>query len=355
MEEPDEGTIRPDPNVRLSYLPQDPVFPGEHTVLEQVLLGLEGEDRALAEYEAKTILNQLGVSRFDQKVGQLSGGERRRVALAAELLERGGDALRQFRFTLGDAASLGMVCGGGVTVQFQYLPAGEQRIIAVLRDLIEADGGNRDTWLLRRIEGEQVTAMGLADRTGPRHLDILPEELELLCGNQAVFARKWLSIPVVKAGRTYLFGGGHVSQALVPVLASLGFRPVVYDDRPEFADPALFPGAERTLCGDFTRLTEQVTVTPEDYVVVMTRGHQADYEVLAQVLRSGARYLGCIGSRRKLALCRDRLLEAGFTEAEYSRLHAPIGLAIGAQTPAEIAVSVAAEMIAVRAGLDPRR
>ena len=76
---------------------------------------------------------------------------------AAELLERGGDALRQFRFTLGDAASLGMVCGGGVTVQFQYLPAGEQRIIAVLRDLIEADGGNRDTWLLRRIEGEPVS------------------------------------------------------------------------------------------------------------------------------------------------------------------------------------------------------
>lgn len=264
----------------------------------------------------------------------------------------GGDALRQFRFTLGDAASLGMVCGGGVTVQFQYLPAGEQRIIAVLRDLIEADGGNRDTWLLRRIEGEQVTAMGLADRTGPRHLDILPEELELLCGNQAVFARKWLSIPVVKAGRTYLFGGGHVSQALVPVLASLGFRPVVYDDRPEFADPALFPKAEKTLCGDFARLSEQVTVTPEDYVVVMTRGHQADYEVLTQVLRSGAKYLGCIGSKRKLALCRERLLAAGFTDEEYARLHAPIGLAIGAQTPEEIAVSVAAEMIAVRAGLE---
>ena len=250
------------------------------------------------------------------------------------------------------AASLGMVCGGGVTVQFQYLPAGEQRIIAVLRDLIEADGGNRDTWLLRRIEGEQVTAMGLADRTGPRHLDILPEELELLCGNQAVFARKWLSIPVVKAGRTYLFGGGHVSQALVPVLASLGFRPVVYDDRPEFADPALFPKAEKTLCGDFARLSEQVTVTPEDYVVVMTRGHQADYEVLTQVLRSGAKYLGCIGSKRKLALCRERLLAAGFTDEEYARLHAPIGLAIGAQTPEEIAVSVAAEMIAVRAGLE---
>ena len=91
-EEPDEGTVRPDPNVRLAYLPQNPVFPGEHTVLEQVLLGLDGEDRTLAEYEAKTILNQLGVPRFDQKVGELSGGERRRVALAA-VLARPSDVL----------------------------------------------------------------------------------------------------------------------------------------------------------------------------------------------------------------------------------------------------------------------
>ncbi|OUQ58947.1 ABC transporter [Flavonifractor sp. An112] len=84
-EEPDGGAVRPDPNVRLAYLPQNPVFPGEHTVLEQVLLGLDGDDRALAEYEAKTILNQLGVPWFDQKMEELSGGERRRVALAAVL------------------------------------------------------------------------------------------------------------------------------------------------------------------------------------------------------------------------------------------------------------------------------
>ena len=84
-EEPDGGAVRPDPNVRLAYLPQNPVFLGEHTVLEQVLLGLDGDDRALAEYEAKTILNQLGVPRFDQKMEELSGGERRRVALAAVL------------------------------------------------------------------------------------------------------------------------------------------------------------------------------------------------------------------------------------------------------------------------------
>ncbi len=85
-EEPDEGTVRPDPNVRLEYLPQNPVFPGENTVLEQVLAGLSQNDRALAEYEAKAMLHRLGVARLDQKVGRLSGGERRRVALAAVLV-----------------------------------------------------------------------------------------------------------------------------------------------------------------------------------------------------------------------------------------------------------------------------
>ncbi|MPM43931.1 putative xanthine dehydrogenase subunit A [bioreactor metagenome] len=88
----------------------------------------------------------------------------------------------------------------------------------------------------------------------------------------------------------------------------------------------------------------------------MTRGHQADYEVLTQVLRSGARYIGCIGSRQKLDLCRKRLLAAGFTPDEYAILHAPIGLSIGAQTPEEIAVSVAAELISFRAGMEiPRQ
>ena len=92
VEEPDEGTVRPDPNVRLEYLPQNPVFSGERTVLEQVLAGLSDDDKVLAEYEAKTILNRLGVPRFNQKVGELSGGERRRVALAA-VLARPSDVL----------------------------------------------------------------------------------------------------------------------------------------------------------------------------------------------------------------------------------------------------------------------
>lgn len=294
----------------------------------------------------------LAVFADGRTLGTIGGGnvEYEAQQLAKSLLESGGDALRHFRFVQGDAASLGMVCGGDVTVQFQYLPAGNEAAITVLRDLMEATGRNADTWLVRKIQGETVMAMGLADRNGFRHLDAPPELPDLL-QNKAVYLDGWFAVPLVKAGRVYIFGGGHVSQALVPAIAAVGFRPVVYDDRPEFADPALFPQAETALCGPFEELSRQITVTPDDYVVIMTRGHQADYEVLSQFLRSGAKYLGCIGSKRKLALCRDRLLEAGFTAEEYQRVHAPIGLAIGAETPGEIAVSVTAELIAVRAGL----
>ena len=86
-EEPDGGTVRLDPGVRMEYLPQNPVFQGERTVLEQVLLGLNDADRSLAEYEARTILNRLGVSRFEQSVGHLSGGERQRVAIARAMMK----------------------------------------------------------------------------------------------------------------------------------------------------------------------------------------------------------------------------------------------------------------------------
>lgn len=282
--------------------------------------------------------------------GTVGGGnvEFEATNLAVELLKTGENALRQFRFIQGDVASLGMVCGGTVTLHFQYLAAADAGIISLLHQLLEALENNTDAWLVRKLCEERVEMMLVSRRL--RMHEEPPFPVDLL-QNKAVVRDSWLAVPIVKAGRTYVFGGGHVSQALVSAIAAVGFRPVVYDDREEFTDPKLFPMAEKTIYGDFERIVEHLTVTPDDYVVIMTRGHQADYEVLTQVLRSGAKYIGCIGSKKKLAICRDRLLEAGFTAEEYARVHAPIGLAIGAETPEEIAVSVTAEMIAVRAGL----
>ncbi len=292
----------------------------------------------------------MAVSATGRSDGTVGGGNVEYAAqkLAGELLEQEADAVRSFRFVPGDAASLGMVCGGDVTLQFQYLSPRDTELTALLRQLMERCGSDGDVWLVRKMERERVVLTTLADREkGALCGETLPDGL---LENRAVLRDEWFSVPAVRAGKVYLFGGGHVSQALVPAIAAVGFRPVVYDDRAEFADPALFPLAEATLQGDFLHLSDSLRVTADDYVVVVTRGHQADFEVLTQVLRSGAKYLGCIGSRKKLALCRERLLKAGFTAEEIDCVHAPIGLEIGAETPEEIAVSIAAELIAVRAG-----
>lgn len=276
--------------------------------------------------------------------GTIGGGNVEFTAqnLAKELLASHENALRSYRFTPGDAASLGMVCGGDVTVHFQYLDPADTAAVAALRRLVELSGG-QGLWLLRRLEGEKVTeTRALTEGEAP--------ELAAYLKDATLFQDGILTIPVSRPGTVWLFGGGHVSQALAAVLAPLDFRVAVYDDRSEFTGEDRFPLAVKRVAAPFGELRRHVPLGPDDYLVIMTRGHQADFEVLRETLRAPVRYLGCIGSRRKLALCRDRLLAEGFTEAEYARLHAPIGLAIGAETPEEIAVSIAAELIAVRAG-----
>ncbi len=123
----------------------------------------------------------------------------------------------------------------------------------------------------------------------------------------------------------------------------------VYDNRPGFATPEHYPQAERVILGDYLDIGAHLTLTENDYVCIMTPGHQADREVLLQAMRSPATYIGCIGSRHKIASTNEYLMENGIPEAELARIHAPIGLDILGQTPAEIAVSIAAEMILHRA------
>ena len=139
------------------------------------------------------------------------------------------------------------------------------------------------------------------------------------------------------------------------MLAHVGFRCVVMDDRPEFADPALFPTAEQVILGDFHRLSDFVTIGSEDYVCVMTRGHSGDTVVQAQVLKCRPCYCGVIGSRHKAAGVRKVLKEEyGLTEEELNGITTPIGISIQAETPAEIAISIAAQLIAHRAERNSR-
>lgn len=154
---------------------------------------------------------------------------------------------------------------------------------------------------------------------------------------------------LAEAGLCYIFGGGHVSHALVPLLSQVDFPCVVLDERPEYTSPEVFPTAVKRYSGNLPFLAGEAHLGPGDCVIIMTRGHQGDYEVLTEALRSPVWYIGMVGSRRKMEATFQRLAEDGFSPEEIARVVTPIGLEIEAETPNEIAVSVAAQLIQRRA------
>lgn len=150
-------------------------------------------------------------------------------------------------------------------------------------------------------------------------------------------------------GTVYVFGGGHVAQELVPVLSHLDFRCVVVDDRPEFANKELFPTAATAFPVDYTRLDNYLQPQERDYLCIMTRAHTYDTEVERFALHTAAGYIGVMGSKFKAQMTRTKLLEEGFSEADIARVITPIGLSINSETPAEIAISIATQLIQERA------
>lgn len=274
--------------------------------------------------------------------GTVGGGKVEMIAAreAMEIFQTGKTAVRAFGLAPEQVNSIGMVCGGNVTIYYQLLTAAELPKLYAMRTALSQ---NANSWLYLRIREGSVEAFEILDA------DAAASDPELFCaravlrkGEPLVYAE-----PLMRAGRVYLFGGGHVGQALVPVLASVDFRVTVYDNRKELANGNFFPQAEEVIYGNYKQIS--VTLTENDYVVIMTPGHQGDFDVLKQVLRHKLRYVGCIGSRHKIARTQELLRQAGINEEVIASVHAPIGLPILAQTPAEIAISIAAEMIRCRA------
>lgn len=147
----------------------------------------------------------------------------------------------------------------------------------------------------------------------------------------------------------YIFGGGHVAYALEPVLRHIDFETVVIDDRSEFSNSSRFPYAEQTITVDsFKNAFHGLELDENSYIIIVTRGHRGDLEVLRDALKTQHAYLGMIGSRRKNEALFDTLRREGVDEKLISEVFAPIGLDIGAETPEEIAISIAAEIIKVR-------
>jgi xanthine dehydrogenase accessory factor len=154
--------------------------------------------------------------------------------------------------------------------------------------------------------------------------------------------------PVLPTPTVYVFGGGHVSFFVVRAAKLAGFRAKVIDDRPAFANAERFPDADATIVMDFEQVREAFDFGQDDYVVLVTRGHQHDQRILEQIYDCQARYLGMIGSKSKISKMWKRLEARGIDRQYLDRVHAPVGLNIGADTPEEISISIMAEIIRER-------
>jgi xanthine dehydrogenase accessory factor len=155
-------------------------------------------------------------------------------------------------------------------------------------------------------------------------------------------------LPVLPRCRLVIVGGGHVGKAVADLAADLEFDVWIVDDRAEFASPERFPRVERRISGPIDRVLPDVEITADTYCLIVTRGHNHDQEALFHVVNRGARYVGLIGSRRKIKLIFDNLQAAGVTAEALQRVYAPLGIDIGSQTVPEIAVSICAELVAHR-------
>lgn len=154
--------------------------------------------------------------------------------------------------------------------------------------------------------------------------------------------------PLLPPPTLLVLGGGHIALHLVELGKMMGFKVTVVDDRPEFANSIRFAQADQVICADFAGTLRHFTFTEQTYVVIVTRGHRYDQTCLESVIDSPAAYLGMIGSQRRVSAMKRFLLEQGYKSERLERLHSPIGLKIGAETPAEIALSIMAEVVQVR-------
>ena len=285
--------------------------------------------------------------------GTIGGGavEYRSEHIAAQVLRDKKSGEQDFSLTRDDVQNLGMICGGAVNVFFRYIPAFDPDTLAVCGEAEKRFAAGEDLWLISDIgnggrlglNSEKEGFMGVDAPDWAREL-LTRHPLRAVRGGRDLYAEQ-----INSSGRVFVFGCGHVAQELVPVLAHVGFRCVALDDRPEFACRELFPAAEDVKVIDLEHIFESVSIGSEDYVCVMTRGHAFDTAVQAQVLKTPACYIGVIGSAHKKAGVFAKLYEMGFTPADTDRITSPIGLEIRAETPAEIAVSIAGQMIELRA------
>ncbi len=322
---------------------------GESVVLATVIEGAGSSPRGAG---AKMLVRENG-----RTSGSVGGGilEAKVIGLCQKALLDKRSFTAAFSLSKEDISAIGMACGGSVTVFVQHVSSKDGETQKLFKSASSA--GGRQSWLVTKLpergsrhdiyiyDPREEVPPGLAN-----DIRLLNEHFRREFQCVSIEDNMYLIEPLMRC-KAFVFGGGHIGFALAPLLSALGFYTVIIDDREEFCCRSRFPLADELASGGYGDVSS-LGINENGYVVIVTPGHLHDKEVLWGALKTNAAYIGMMGSKAKRESVYGSLLEQGFTQRDLSRVHSPIGLPIGAKTPEEIAVSIAAEMIQERAGAD---
>lgn len=298
--------------------------------------------------------------------GTIGGGklEGEAMRMAADVFMSKTPVAKTFNLSGTDAADMNMICGGAGEFLIDYVDAEDPvnlEIYSTIRDLRKNRGKG---WLITGISSgpqggagkqqclvrEDHSMIGRFDCDAAFLVKLTAGPARITIHSETRDNQRLLVEPIMNPSTVYIFGAGHVSQKVAPIAESVGFRTVVIDDRAEYVNRLRFPSAEIVLLESFDKPLPDITFDDSSYLVIVTRGHLYDKTVLQQLLRKPVPYIGMIGSRSKRDILYKKLAdEFGYGDEDFARVHSPIGLDIKAESPEEIAVSIVAELIQVRA------
>ena len=333
---------------------------GQKVVLASIIKQVGSSPRAIG---TKCIVLEDGSIK-----GTIGGGllEYQVMERAKESLKEGKSTIIHFKLTGDEVAKSDMLCGGVVDVYLEplfpenavardifkrissFINEGRKGLLLTLvsdgiksedetnRLLIEEDGSTMGEIRTVSEEGKQKLAKYLKIKA--------PKLMEIEKGKESVFVELVRPYDIL-----YLFGAGHVSTFVASLASMVGFRVIVIDDRKEFANKERFKEADELIVLPFSDVFKKINISSSSYIAIITRGHIHDLNVLREALKKSDGYIGMIGSRRKREIIYQALIKEGVSDERLKQVHSPIGMDIDAETPEEIAVSIVAEIIRVRA------
>lgn len=248
-----------------------------------------------------------------------------------------------------EVASDGMICGGNVDV---FLEPVHEKYLELYSRLGELKRMGLNGVLVTQFNEEKYFKTAIEETAETSGDDIAEDDkkvfLKHIRDTDLHFEEGLIIESLHIAPSLYVFGAGHVSQFIAKVAKMVGFYVVIIDDREEFANKERFPDADEIIVESFYDVFNHLNFTGSEYVVIVTRGHQYDRDVLTESLKKETKYIGMIGSRRKVKMVLEHMKEIGLDPEAVDKVYSPIGLSINAETPQEIAVSIVAELVKVR-------